>query len=74
MLSTQVSQMVLSAHLNFQCTKTTNRYISSFDRFTDYYNRMSKKFQKAPISESSGHKNDKSCYQLIWPFYGLLQP
>ena len=26
------------------------------------------------ISESSGHKNDKSCYQLIWPFYGLLQP
>ena len=20
------------------------------------------------------HKNDKSCYQLIWPFYGLLQP
>ena len=26
------------------------------------------------FSESSGHKNDKSCYQLIWPFYGLLQP
>ena len=20
------------------------------------------------------HKNDKSCYQLIWPFYGLVQP
>ena len=28
-----------------QCTKTTNRYISSFDRFTDYYNRMSKNFK-----------------------------
>ena len=23
---------------------------------------------------SSVHKNDKSCYQLIWPFDGLLQP
>ena len=29
----------------FKCTKTTNRVISSFDRFTDYYNRMSKNFK-----------------------------
>ena len=29
-----------------QGTKTTNRDISSFDRFTDYYNRMSKNFKK----------------------------
>ena len=28
-----------------QCTKTTNRVISSLDRFTDYYNRMSKNFK-----------------------------
>ena len=27
-------------------TKTTNRVISSFDRFTDYYNRKGKKFKK----------------------------
>ena len=58
MLSTQVSQMVLSAHLNFLQFITTVRAITS----------------EISYLRSSVHKNDKSLYQLIWPFYGLLQP
>ena len=93
MLSTQVSQMVLSAHLNFlqfiyncmsynfrnlisprvQCTKTTNRYISSFDRFTDYYNRMSKNFKKllSPWVQCTSITN--RVLSSIDRFNGLLQ-
>ena len=90
-----------------QCTKTTNRVFSSFDRFAAYYNCMSQNFKnliypsvkctnirngvlssndrftatyicmsknfRCHISLSSVHKYYKSCSQLVWPFYGLLQ-
>ena len=28
--------------------------------------------QKTRVSAVSGHKYHKSCFQLFWPFYGLL--
>ena len=56
--SAQVLEIVFSAH---------------FNRFPASYNCMSEKFKNLHISGSSVHKCHKSCSELIWPFYGLLQ-
>ena len=57
----------------FQCTSITNRVLNLFDRFTAYYNWMTWNVNKTHISAISVHKYHKSCSQLIWPLYGLLQ-
>ena len=56
-LSAQVSQIVFLAHL------TVLRFFITKWR----------KLQKSYISISSLHKYRKSCSELVWPFYGLLQ-
>ena len=55
-LSAQISQIVFS---------------SSFDRFTAYYNIMSKNFKNYIFYVSSVHKYHKLCSSF--EFYGLLQ-
>ena len=53
-------------------SKCTNiSVLSSYDRFTAYYNCMSYKVQKSHISVWV-HKYHKWCSQLIWPFYSSL--
>ena len=88
--SAQVSQIVFLAYLTvlrlfttvwptenvrkllsppFQCTSITKRFLSLFDRFTTYYNCMTWNVRKISV-----HKYHKSCFSLISPFNGLLQP
>ena len=55
------------------CTSVTNRVLSWFDLFTAYYNCMYKNVTKTHISATSVQKYHRSCSQLIWPFYGLLE-
>ena len=55
------------------CTSITNRVLSSNNRFTALLQLHKQKLQRCHISLSSVHKYDKSCSQLIWPFYCLLQ-
>ena len=56
----------------FQRISITNRVLSFFDCFTTYYNCMTCQnwnFKNFHISANSVHKNHKSCFYLIWPFY-----
>ena len=57
----------------FQCTSITNRVLKLFDRFTTLLQMYDLKCQKTHISAISVHKYHKSCSQLIWPHYRLLQ-
>ena len=68
----------------FQCTSITNRVLTSFDRFTDTVvislktviwaeNTICDTFALNNISVSSEQKYHKSCFQLIWPFYGFIE-
>ena len=62
-----------------QCTSITNRVLSSFDRFTAYYNCMRKNFKNLiSLHEFTAHRFSitnrvLSSRVLIWPFYGFLQ-
>ena len=57
----------------FSAQVSTNRVLSSFDRFTTYYNCMRKNFKNliSPWVQCTSITN--RVLSIIWPFYDLLQ-
>ena len=56
-----------------ECTGITNPFPCSFDGFAAYYNCMSLIFKLLISPWLSADIYHKSCSELNWPFYGLLQ-
>ena len=55
------------------CKSITKCVPSWFDHFTDYYNFLNKNVTRLISRRVLCTSVLKSCSQLVWPFYGLLQ-